>query len=460
MEPSADKLIFVSYSHRDSGEVLKYIRRLEQDSFSLWYDENVHHSIWSAAIEGALEKSSVVILFVSPDSLSSNNVFNEISFADNAQKSIFCVYLSETDISSYPGWRLMLTKCQAFMAYRDGEDLTYSRLKKCMLEHFEGSNSPANQQKAPSPPRRTDGSKDDSKKKAKILCIQKKYAEAEAIYDGFIEEDIMDMDGYMGHIRVQSENYRKFEGKEIDEAIQIAKDVCDEEDLSQFDADFGSYIEKRAEYFEKQRIERQKAENERFNVGNVVTFGQYWQHRTREEGKTPVEWIVLKREKGKALLLSKYCIACKQYTREYVNVTWETCNVRKWLNQKFINDAFTLEEQERILTTSVSNKDNVEYETKGGNDTSDKLFLLSIDEAENLLTQEERRIRCTDYAKAQGIWVDNEIDAPYWWLRSPGGDLLLAAVVHYRGKIFGGGLNICVADTGIRPAFWLSLDFD
>ena len=86
--------------------------------------------------------------------------------------------------------------------------------------------------------------------------------------------------------------------------------------------------------------------------------------------------------------------------------------------------------------------------------------MLSIDEAENLLNREERQAKCTDYAKAQGVWVDNVTDTPYWWLRSPGGDPLLAAAVHYRGKVFVGGLNICVDDTAIRPALWLNLDFN
>ena len=460
MESSADRLVFVSYSHRDSDAVLEYIHRLEQDGFSLWYDENIHHSVWSASIEKALEDASAVLLFVTPYSLSSNNVFNEISFSDNAQKSIFCIYLSETDISQYPGWRLMLTKCQAFMEHKDGKDRTYERLKKCLSEFLNGGD-PKEMARRPVPAQDgKGGSKEDLKKKAKILCIQKKFDEAERIYDGLVDEDIMDMDGYMGYIRVRSENYKRFDGAEIDEAIQVAKDICGDDDLSEYDPDYGKYILKREEYFDNIRFERQKAERERYNVGNVVTYGQYWQAKDRSAGKSPIEWIVLKREKGKALLLSRYCLACKQYSIEYVNSTWENSNARKWLNHKFINDAFSLTEQEKILTTTVSNQDNLEYETPGGPDTEDKLFLLSIDEAENLLTKEERQVKCTDYAKSQGVWLDANVGTAYWWLRSPGGDPLLAATVHYRGKLFTGGLNICVDDTAIRPAFWLSLDFD
>lgn len=457
--PANDKYVFISYSHSDSNTVLKYIERLQKDHFLLWYDENIHNSVWSASIENAIEKSSVVLLFVTPNSLESNNVFNEISFADNAKKNIFCIYLSDTNISNYPGWRLMLTKCQAFFANKDGDDMAYKRLKKCLLELLEEkAPTPHTETPEPTAPSKIGSTKEEDRRKAKVFCIQKNFIEAKRIYDAFIADDMLDMDGYMGHIRVCSENYKKFDGTEIDEAIQIAKDVCGEEDLSRFDPDYERYTKKRKEYFLALQAEKKRAESEKYNVGNIVTFGKYWQTSNRANGKSPIEWIVLRRDGNKALLLSQYCLDCKQYNTDYNDATWESCNVRKWLNQKFLNDAFNQTEQEKILTTLVINQRNAEYETDGGNDTTDKIFLLSIDEAENLLNKEERQVKCTDYAKAQGAWVDCVTETPYWWLRSPGGDLLLAAAVHYRGKVFFGGLNICVDDTAIRPALWLSLD--
>lgn len=134
---TTDKYIFISYSHANSERVMGFIQRLNEDRFSLWYDENIHNSVWSASIESALENATAILLFVTPESLNSNNVFNEISFADNAKKNIFCIYLSDTNISDYPGWRLMLTKCQAFYAQKDGDDPTYTRLKKCLLDILE-----------------------------------------------------------------------------------------------------------------------------------------------------------------------------------------------------------------------------------------------------------------------------------------------------------------------------------
>lgn len=459
--PTNGKNVFISYSHSNSDRVMEFIQRLKQDGFSLWYDENIHNSVWSASIESALDDAAVVLLFVTPESLNSNNVFNEISFADNAKKSIFCIYLTDTNISDYSGWRLMLTKCQAFYAYRDGDDTTYIRLKKCLLDILEEKAS-TKKIAIPTLSSQNDISemKEAQKKKARVFCIQKKFADAKKIYDEFIAEDMLDMDGYMGYIRVQSENYKKFEGTEIDEAIQIAIDISGDDDLSKFDPEYERYIERRKEYFAKLTAEKKKAESEKYNVGNIVTYGQYWQTNNRASGKTPIEWIVLRRDGNKALLLSKLCLDCKQFNTDYNNATWENSNARKWLNQKFINDAFKLKEQEKIIASTISNPDNAEYETSGGNETTDKIFLLSIDEAENLLNRDERQAKCTDYAKAQGVWVDSVTDTPYWWLRSPGGDPLLAAAVHYRGKVFIGGLNICVDDTAIRPALWLNIELN
>lgn len=455
-EQMNNNCIFISYSHNDRNEVFEFIELLKQDCFNLWYDEDIHNSMWSASIEHAIECASVVLLFVSPNSLNSHNVFNEISFADNAKKSIFCIYLSNTNTSDFPGWRLMLTKCQAFYAYKDGVNVTYQRLRECLYGIVE---KPTLVQSSERP--RFDNSKEskeEKQKKAKILCIQKRFKEAKELYDSFIADDILDMDGYMGYIRISTKNYKIFEGAEIDEAIQVAKDVCGEDDLSQFDSDYQKYCEKRKLYFANLQAEKRRLENERFNIGNIVCFGNYWQSAVRSAGKTPIEWIVLRREEQQALLISRYCLDCKPYSTDYTDATWERCNLRKWLNLKFISEAFSQQEQEKILLTSVVNEPNAEYETDGGNDTTDRIFLLSIDEAENLLNREERQAKCTDYAKAQGAWVDVALDSPYWWLRSPGGDLLLAAAVHYRGKVFGGGLNICVADTAVRPAMWISLE--
>ena len=85
-------------------------------------------------------------------------------------------------------------------------------------------------------------------------------------------------------------------------------------------------------------------------VGDVVTFGKYPQTAAGTD-QTPIEWIVLDVQDGKALLLSKYGLEMKQYNTEYTDITWETCTLRTWLNSDFLNKAFSSEEQSAILIT-------------------------------------------------------------------------------------------------------------
>lgn len=63
------------------------------------------------------------------------------------------------------------------------------------------------------------------------------------------------------------------------------------------------------------------------------------------------------------------------YNEENKSVTWETCTFRTWLNDKFLNTAFTSTEQVVIKNTTVVNDDNPEYGTEGGENTTDKMYL-------------------------------------------------------------------------------------
>jgi len=143
-------------------------------------------------------------------------------------------------------------------------------------------------------------------------------------------------------------------------------------------------------------------------VGNIVTFGAYEQDNNRANGKEPIEWIVLDQKEGKALLLSRYVLDCKKYNETWKAVTWETCTLRSWLNDDFLNNAFSVTEQQRILTTTVDNsreQGNEAWYTDGGNNTEDKIFLLSYSEVNQYLYAEESRW-CfgTKYSYAQGAY--------------------------------------------------------
>ena len=71
-----------------------------------------------------------------------------------------------------------------------------------------------------------------------------------------------------------------------------------------------------------------------------------------------------------ALLITSNVIDYREFDVNGNN-DWEESSIRKWLNDDFLNLAFSEEEQERILSNS---------QDEGRSGTNDKVFLLSMDE--------------------------------------------------------------------------------
>lgn len=106
-------------------------------------------------------------------------------------------------------------------------------------------------------------------------------------------------------------------------------------------------------------------------VGNIVTFGHYPQTASGTDN-TPIDWLVLDVQDGKALLISRYALDCVRYNREYEDTTWSRCSLSTWLTWTFLQTAFTSSEQDVILTTAVDNsksQGNSRYSTDGGSNT-------------------------------------------------------------------------------------------
>ncbi len=111
------------------------------------------------------------------------------------------------------------------------------------------------------------------------------------------------------------------------------------------------------------------------NVGDTFTFGVYEQDNTLFNGKEDIEWLVLDKEDNKIFVISKYALDNVNYNSIDESVTWETCTLRKWLNETFINVAFSLDEQALIQETNVSMERNSEFDcTDPGDPTKDKLY--------------------------------------------------------------------------------------
>lgn len=202
---------------------------------------------------------------------------------------------------------------------------------------------------------------------------------------------------------------------------------------------------------------------------DCIWLGNYNQTASWEQ--KPIEWRVLSVDGDDAFLLADRCLDAKLYHEEYEDVTWETCTLRKWLNEGFCNTAFTEEEKRAIKETTVVNEDNVykdvdgeEYKVEGGNDTKDKVYLLSDKEASNSTygfdTEFEksntRQAKTSDYVKAKKVnGGDSEGMYCCWWLRSPGFVSDRVNTVYVDGAF--GENTVCYDTYGVRPALHINL---
>ncbi len=199
------------------------------------------------------------------------------------------------------------------------------------------------------------------------------------------------------------------------------------------------------------------------SVGDTVRFGRFEQDGRPDNGAEPIEWIVLDVREDRALLLSRYGLDSRRFNAGEAYVTWETCTLRAWLNGGFLTGAFTEEEQEAILMTHVDNGRAQGYNgVASGNDTDDRIFLLSYEEAfvQYFTSDRERYCAPTDYADARGAATSRAYrtdgrDTGWWWLRSSNVERYYANDVIYNGFLRSTFVN---SDSGmVRPAMWVDL---
>lgn len=191
-------------------------------------------------------------------------------------------------------------------------------------------------------------------------------------------------------------------------------------------------------------------------IGDTVRYGSY-------HGSS--EWIVLDKDGDNLLLISEKCLDAMPYNTERTDVTWETSSIRAWLNGEFMEKAFSAKEQSAIVSAKLDNPKNTRYGgAKGGNDTVDKVFLLSYDEAKEYFPPEDEQVTgMTGYARDKGVYSYTfrieEGPSWWWWLRSPGLGQDMASIFYCNEKLLSGGpandgltVNTICA---VRPVIWV-----
>jgi hypothetical protein len=222
------------------------------------------------------------------------------------------------------------------------------------------------------------------------------------------------------------------------------------------------YISQYPDFSQNPTTEKYNFQNNNGYYINTVYWFKY----------VPIKWHILAKENGKALLFSEKILDCKEYHETSGNVTWETSNLRIWLNNDFYNVTFSSSDKTRILTSTIVNFDNPWDWADGGNNTQDKIFLLSYFDVINItygfslfrsFYDTARQAQGTDYAKSKGLYVSNKKSYnstykgnSYWWLRS-NGDQFDGGYVNYDGSFFFNTYTSYYSSLGVRPAFWIKL---
>lgn len=211
------------------------------------------------------------------------------------------------------------------------------------------------------------------------------------------------------------------------------------------------------------------------NVNNMdsVCLGQYPQDDESGNNKDALEWIVLIKAEGRALLLSKYIIDCKRFNNEVEEgcreYNYSNSSIREWLNNEFYNLAFNDSDQENILSVKIDCltilKDNNEKK-----ESTDKVFLLSENQIIELFGYDSDSLKydmlkatCTKFAKKKkdddcNLAVCGNNGASYW-LRDVYaiGRYANASIIHASGNFNRESCNLDFNDVGVRPAIWVAL---
>jgi len=205
-----------------------------------------------------------------------------------------------------------------------------------------------------------------------------------------------------------------------------------------------------ADHIFPQGINRKDALGKSFYLGSI--------HHTQNGSRLPevLEWLVLKKESDRTLLISRYAVDCHSFSMPPSagsGVSWKTSFIRHWLNTEFPNLAFG-SLPHYFLKTLI-------YDETAKDWVRDTFFLLSEEEVMQYFKSDRAR-KCspTKYAVSHGASANSHYDLNgsatcWWWLRTMSSDPAKALSVYYDGSVNSVGTNVSYSDGCIRPAVWI-----
>ena len=200
-----------------------------------------------------------------------------------------------------------------------------------------------------------------------------------------------------------------------------------------------------------------KTRPELFAEKTVKTGKTYEEIGTITPGSTEtvridgIEWYVLAKDDGKALIWSKEPV--EERWLDASTIVWKDSEQRTYLNGDWLDGKATLKEKavQTDITTRV-------YGTDTFNTTQDKVFLLSEADLFGTHSYGQTPTDSRDYTYKKQVLVPNIemrkfTQGSYVWLRSPCGSTCVN-LVNYDGTLSSGGSTNVYS---IRPALWIKL---
>ena len=205
---------------------------------------------------------------------------------------------------------------------------------------------------------------------------------------------------------------------------------------------------------------------------DCIYYGNYY--RDSSDSKEPIKWRVLSVNGSEVFLVADENIDSGiPYNKEGSEDAWADSSIRSWLNSTFLKEAFSQQEQTAIKSKTIKTPDNPVHHTAGGADTTDKVFLLSINEVtsskygfstsftpEDTEEQDETRLSKNTKYTAGKKQDGSAGEADSWALRSPGYEAGYMSYISYMGHVDTYGCTSGWDYYGVRPAMYLDLDAD
>lgn len=181
--------------------------------------------------------------------------------------------------------------------------------------------------------------------------------------------------------------------------------------------------------------------------GESFCFGGFYQDDINSE--KPIEWIILKKQGNRLIALSKYALISKAYNEKEESTSWFDCSLRRYLNTEFLNSAFSnIEIGYLDVYMSSADANNKYSKIMQGRDASDRVFLLSMKELEDLPAAVRQ---CEPTSIVKNEVQSDENGKCRWWLRTLGYDTDCASGVYANGRIDLGGFLVNT-ESAVRPA--------